>query len=136
MRKACLTLAISFLSIAAKAQKKPGRADILLGEKIYVQHCMPCHQAEGVGVQNMIPPLVKTDHVLGPKATLIKILLNGMNGEIKVNGDIYSNEMPSQAFLTDEEIAAVLTYVRKSFGNKASSVSVGEVKKMRAADKE
>lgn len=69
------------------------------------------------------------------KTTIIKILLNGINGEIKVDGDIYGNEMPSQAFLKDEEIAAVLTYVRNNFGNKASAVTVGEVKKIRAANK-
>jgi mono/diheme cytochrome c family protein len=52
-----------------------------------------------------------------------------------VAGDIYSNEMPPQAFLKDDEIAAVLTYVRKSFGNKASTVTIDEVKKTRAANK-
>jgi len=57
-----------------------------------------------------------------------------MSGEIKVNGDIYSNEMPSQAFLKDEEIAAVLTYVRQNFGNKANAVTAVDVKKARAVN--
>jgi mono/diheme cytochrome c family protein len=106
-----------------------------IGKKVYTQHCMTCHQVDGVGAQNMIPPLIKTDYVLGDKARLIRILLNGMKGEIKVNGDMYSNEMPSQALLKDNEIAAVLTYVRKSFGNKATSVTMGEVKNIRATNK-
>lgn len=116
-----------------QAQKKASPSSYLtIGKAIYTQHCMTCHQVDGAGAQNMIPPLIKTDYVLGSKATIIKILLNGMTGEIKVNGDIYENEMPSQAFLKDEEIAAVLTYVRNSFGNKASAVSVEDVKKNRA----
>ena len=66
---------------------------------------------------------------------LIKILLNGMKGEVTVNGEMYSNEMPPQSFLKDAEIAAVLSYVRKNFGNNASAVSKSEVKKIRAAIK-
>lgn len=116
----------------SQAQRKAIPAsDMLLGKEIYMKHCMTCHQSDGTGAQNMIPPLIKTEYVLGPKATLIEILLKGLNGEIKVNGDLYANEMPSQAILKDDEIAAVLTYVRNSFGNKASSVTVREVKKVR-----
>ncbi|GAB3921331.1 hypothetical protein GCM10028827_04380 [Mucilaginibacter myungsuensis] len=96
---------------------------------------MTCHQVDGTGAQNMIPPLIKTEYVLGDKTTLIKILLNGLSGEIKVNGDVYAGEMPSQAFLKDSEIAAVLSYVRNSFGNKAGLVTNAEVRKSRAANK-
>jgi mono/diheme cytochrome c family protein len=120
----------------SQAQKKSEPTSTMsIGKKVYTQHCMTCHQVDGVGAQNMIPPLIKTDYVLGDKARLIRILLNGMKGEIKVNGDMYSNEMPSQALLKDNEIAAVLTYVRKSFGNKATSVTMGEVKNIRATNK-
>ncbi|NEU08464.1 cytochrome c [Flavihumibacter sp. R14] len=136
IKKALLLLILIFLSRLSQAQEKTAPASPrLTGKAIYTQHCMTCHQVDGAGAQNMIPPLIKTDYVLGDKAQLIKILLNGMNGEIKVNGDMYSNEMPSQAFLTDKEIAAVLTYVRNSFGNKASVVTSGEVKKTRATIK-
>lgn len=83
----------------------------------------------------MIPPLIRTEYTLGSKAMIIKILLNGMNGEIKVNGDTYSNEMPSFAFLSDDEIASVLTYVRKNFENNASTVTPKDVRKVRAANK-
>jgi mono/diheme cytochrome c family protein len=125
-----------FLSTLSQAQKKTVPASAMsTGKAIYTQHCMTCHQVDGAGAQNMIPPLVKTDYVLGDKARIIKIVLNGMNGEVMVNGDMYSNEMPAQGFLTDTEIAAVLTYVRNSFGNKASIVTSGEVKKTRATIK-
>ncbi|MBE9663735.1 cytochrome c [Mucilaginibacter myungsuensis] len=66
---------------------------------------------------------------------MISILLNGLSGEIKVNGDAYSGEMPLMAILKDGEIAAVLTYVRNNFGNKASAVTADDVKKARSANK-
>ncbi|GAB3932103.1 c-type cytochrome [Mucilaginibacter myungsuensis] len=75
------------------------------------------------------------DQVRGPKPELISILLNGLSGEIKVNGDAYSGEMPLMAILKDGEIAAVLTYVRNNFGNKASAVTADDVKKARSANK-
>jgi len=108
---------------------------MMIGKEIYVKHCMTCHQVDGVGAQNMIPPLIKTDYVLGEKQRLIKILLNGLKGDINVNGDMYSGEMPSQALLKDDEIAAVLTYVRKSFGNSASPVTIKDVRRVRATNK-
>jgi len=89
--------------------------------------------ADGGGVQNMNPPLTKTTYVLGDKAALIKIVLNGFNEDVEINGNTYSNTMASHADLKDQQIADVLTYVRSSFGNKASAVKVGEVTKVRAA---
>jgi mono/diheme cytochrome c family protein len=117
------------------AQNKVAPSSMSAGKAVYEQYCITCHQVDGVGAQNMIPPLIKTSYVLGDKTTFIKIILNGMSGEIKVNGEMYSNEMPSQAFLQDEDIASVITYVRNSFGNKASAVTADEVKKTRAANK-
>jgi mono/diheme cytochrome c family protein len=105
------------------------------GKKVYSTICISCHQADGGGVPNMNPPLIKTTYVLGNKSKLISILLNGFNENVEINGNTYSNTMPSQDFLKDQEIADVLTYVRNSFGNKASAVTVAEVKKGRAAKK-
>lgn len=124
------------LSMLVEAQREGVPPSVLtMGKTVYMERCMTCHQADGNGAQNMIPPLVKTEYVLGSKGRLIRILLTGMKGEIKVNGDVYSNEMPSHDFLTDSQLAAVLTYIRKSFGNGASAVTIGEVKKVRAANK-
>ena len=91
--------------------------------------------ADGVGFQQMNPPLIKTSYVLGNKATLIKIVLNGFKEKVEINDDTYSNVMASHSYLKDQEIADVLTYVRNSFGNKASAVTATEVKKVRAANK-
>lgn len=117
-------------------QKRPGsisKASIDRGKKVYENLCMACHQADGAGVIRMNPPLIKTKWVLGDKKALIKIVLKGLKGgEIEIDGDTFSNPMPAQeAVLNDQQIADVLTYVRNSFGNKASGVSAGEVKVLR-----
>ena len=138
---------LSVLALAAGptlAQKKPlvkapakkavaGVSAALLasGKSVYAQNCLTCHMADGLGVDGMNPPLAKTDYVLGDKARLTKVLLNGLQG-VEINGEKYHGVMPAQATLTDAQIAAVLTYVRNSFGNKASAVTVGEVQAVRA----
>lgn len=113
---------------------QPGiKASMQRGKKVYEATCLTCHQADGLGVQRMNPPLVKTKWVLGNKKALIKIVLNGLKGgEIEIDGDNFHNPMPPQAtLLSDQQIADVLTYVRNSFGNKASAVVVSEVKAAR-----
>ena len=107
-------------------------ASVARGKQVYTQVCLSCHQADGGGVPNMIPPLIKTKYVTGDKKQLINIVLNGLQGDVEVNGDFYHNVMPPQSTLTDQQIADVLTFVRSSFTNKATAVKVTEVKAMRA----
>jgi mono/diheme cytochrome c family protein len=109
-------------------------ASVARGKIVYANVCLACHMADGGGVQNMNPPLIQTTYVLGDKTTLIKIVLNGFKEDVEINGQTYSNNMTPHSDLKDQQIADVLTYVRKSFGNKASAVTVGEVKKVRAAN--
>ena len=104
----------------------------LPGEKVYKQYCISCHQADGGGVPNMNPPLINTTYVLGDKEHLIKIILKGLNENIEIDGETFANPMPALNVLKDQEIADVLTYVRNSFGNKASAVTAAEVKAVRA----
>ncbi|WP_298487876.1 PQQ-dependent sugar dehydrogenase [uncultured Maribacter sp.] len=101
------------------------------GKKVYDTYCLACHQANGKGVSGLNPPLVNTDWVKGDKKALIGVLLNGMAGE-KVDGEVYSNVMAAHDFLTDKQIANVLTYVRSNFGNDYSSIAKEEVEKLRA----
>ncbi len=101
------------------------------GKKIYIKTCMVCHQNDGAGVPGLNPPLIKTDWVTGQKNRLINVILKGLEDPIEVNGEEYSNPMPSLTHLTDQEIADVLTYIRNSFGNKASAVTPAEVKALR-----
>ena len=124
---------------AAKAPAKKATAGVptaLLasGKSVYTQNCLTCHMADGLGVDGLNPPLAKTDYVLGDKTRLTNVLLNGLKG-VDIDGEEYHNAMPAQTHLTDAQMAAVLTYVRNSFGNKASAVTVADVKAARAAKK-
>ena len=110
-------------------------ASMARGKIVYTNICLACHMADGGGVQNMNPPLANTTYVLGNKAALIKIVLHGFNEDVEINGKTYSNTMTAHDDLNDRQIADVLTYVRRSFGNKASAVKASEVSKVRAASK-
>jgi mono/diheme cytochrome c family protein len=101
------------------------------GKKVYQSFCLACHMADGTGVPGMHPPLIQTDWVTGDKERLIDITLNGMSGKIEVNGETYNSIMPPHSHLSDKQIADVLTYIRKSFGNDASEITVTEVQKVR-----
>lgn len=101
------------------------------GEMIYKKYCISCHQPDGGGVPNMAPPLQQTSYVLGEKEPLIKIVLDGLKN-VDINEETYNNPMPALgSVLKDQQIADVLTYVRNSFGNKASAVTAAEVKAVR-----
>lgn len=107
------------------------KASMERGKKVYETTCLACHQANGSGVPGMNPPLKNTKWVLGEKPALINIILKGMDEEIEVEGEFYDNVMPPQSHLKDQQVADVLTYIRNSFGNKASAVTEEEVKKQR-----
>jgi len=111
------------------------KASMDRGQKVYSTYCLACHQADGKGVPNMYPPLLRSDYVSGDKKRLIGIVLNGMQGEIEVDGEVYNNVMASHDFLKDDQVADVLTYVRNSFGNKLPAVTIAEVKAARAKKK-
>jgi mono/diheme cytochrome c family protein len=108
------------------------KSSLARGETIYKKICLTCHQVDGSGVPNLNPPLIQTKWVLGSKTILVKQVVKGSNGTVEIDGDTFRNTMPPQPKLTDQEIADVLTYVRNSFGNKASQVSPVEVKSIRA----
>lgn len=124
-------------SLAQTRGKEPKKNQLLTGavmangKKIYGQYCLACHMADGSGVPNMNPPLIKTTHILGDKTRLIKIVLNGLATGEEIDGETYTNVMPAHNFLRDQEIADVLSFVRNSFGNKATAVTVAEVKSLR-----
>ncbi len=106
-------------------------AVMTLGRQQYAT-CLPCHGANGEGGP-IAPPLAKADWVQGPVENLIRIQLRGLHGPLKVSGKDYALPagMPALAHQTDEQIAAVLTYVRNSFGNAATAVTPAEVKALR-----
>ena len=104
-----------------------------LGKQVYNAHCATCHQPTGQGLPGAFPTLHKTEWVTGDKGRLIRLTLNGVSGPMEVNGDIYNSVMTAHSFLNDDQLAAVLTYVRSNFGNDASAVTVEEVAAVRAS---
>lgn len=121
-------------TVLLSAQTKPvSKERMAAGKKVYDTYCLTCHQADGTGVPRLNPPLVKTDFVLGDKKRLIGIILKGMDEQVEIEGNYYNNVMASHDFLSDQEVADVLTFIRNSFGNKAGAVSPAEVKAVRAA---
>lgn len=117
------------------------RALFVKGKAIYARegYCITCHQPDGKGLPSSgFPPLAGTRWITGSQDRLIKLVLKGLHGPMEVKGKKYSGQVPMTPFggmLKDEEVAAVLTYVRNSFGNKASAVSPVKVKSIRSATK-
>ncbi|GAA4441339.1 GDSL-type esterase/lipase family protein [Pontibacter saemangeumensis] len=127
----------------AKTDLKGAEQDLYIkGKAIYAREgfCGTCHQPDGKGLTSSgFPPLTGTKWVVGSDERLIKIVLKGLHGPIEVLGKEYPGQVPMTPFggmLKDEEVAAVLTYVRNSFGNKASAVTPEKVKAVREATKD
>lgn len=136
MKKKLVILSLGAAAVfCVMAQTPAEKASATRGKKVYEQYCLTCHQVDGSGVPNLNPPLIKTSYVLGDKTKLVQVLLKGMLSTTPIDDDYYSNNMPPHNFLKDQEIADVLTYVRSSFGNKASAVTAAEVKAIRAKTK-
>ena len=119
------------LASAANPAAKEVSQEVDLGEKVYKTYCLVCHQANGAGVPNLYPPLSGTDWVNGDKERLIGVVLNGLQGPIEIDGTTYNSIMVSHSHLKDEEIAAVLTYVRSNFGNDSGPITIEEVANVR-----
>ncbi|WP_242920161.1 copper-containing nitrite reductase [Pontibacter liquoris] len=118
---------------APKAESKEER--ITLGKAVFARNCQACHQAEGQGVKGAFPPLAKSDYLNADVHRAIGVVAHGLEGQIKVNGELYNSTMPKLQ-LSDEEVANVLTYVLNSWGNKGGVVTTEEVIKTKAISKE
>ena len=107
--------------------------DLALGKRVYGNACAPCHQPSGLGTSGMFPPLAGSEWVnTEGHQRMIRIVLNGLAGPIEVSGAQYNNVMvPWRDTLKDEEIAAVLTFIRSEWGNKGDPVPVEEVTAVR-----
>lgn len=107
----------------------------VVGKRIYTQNCVVCHQTSGLGMPGQFPPLVGSEWVVGGDWVadnhLVSILLHGMQGAVQVKGVTYNNAMPPWKQLKDDQIAAVLTYIRSEWGNAAAPISPEYVKSMR-----
>lgn len=100
---------------------------IAAGGKLYNTYCATCHQTNGKGDGTRFPPLENSEYVKGDKGRLIDIVLNGLNGPIKVNGVGFNEVMPANSYLSDEQISLILTYVRANFKNNLTGIQPGEI---------
>lgn len=103
------------------------------GESLYAARCAPCHQSDAKGVPGAFPPLAGSKWVTNQPKTVARILLLGLNGTIEVSGQTYNGVMPSQASLSDEDLAKLSTFIRSSFGNNASPVDQSLIAKVRSS---
>jgi len=92
------------------------------GKQLFTANCVACHQATGKGLPGVFPPLDGSEWVAGDERTVANILLHGITGEITVMGNSFKGAMPAFAQLSDAELAAVATYIRGEWSNKAGAI--------------
>ncbi|MFT5124952.1 MAG: mono/diheme cytochrome c family protein/glucose/arabinose dehydrogenase [Candidatus Omnitrophota bacterium] len=113
------------------------KAIFLKGAEVFNReaHCITCHQPDGLGLPAaQFPPLASSEWVTGNEERLIKLTLHGLMGPIEVNGSAFPGVVPMPPFkmLSDEELAAVLSFVRNTFGNQGSIIQPQTVKRIRS----
>jgi mono/diheme cytochrome c family protein len=94
------------------------------GRETFETYCAPCHQSDGGGMERLATPLRKSPLVLGHEDMLIRIALHGLKGELV---------MPAMGTLDDQQLAAILTYIRTAWGHTASPIAAERVGRVRAA---
>jgi nitrite reductase (NO-forming)/hydroxylamine reductase len=123
--------AVHAAEVASAGQSKDAR--LAAGAQVYQNVCQACHGPTGAGLAGAFPPLAASDWIAAHRERLPEIILNGLSGEIVVNGNKYNAVMPPMAYLADEDVANVLTFVLNSWGNAGGEVQVAEVAQARAA---
>ncbi len=113
-----------------------GAAATADGKQIFAGKCSACHQATGAGLSGVFPPLVASEWVLGDDKVLINILLHGVNGEMVVKGNTYNGAMPAWKSMSDDDLAAVMTYIRTDWGNQGTPITAKAVQAQREATKD
>ena len=102
------------------------------GKELYLISCGACHQPHGLGQDGLAPPLVDSEWALGSSQRLVRIVLQGLHGPINVKGKSFQLDMPALSVFDDDQIASILTYVRREWGHTGSPVEPELVKKARA----
>jgi mono/diheme cytochrome c family protein len=107
------------------SQNSPLESSIARGQLIYEDFCVTCHLPNGEGVENVFPPLAKSDYLINNREASIKGIKYGQKGEIIVNGKTYDGYMAPMG-LTDEEVADVMNFITNSWGNKYEKIVTEE----------
>lgn len=116
--------------VASEIPAKSFDEQMEFGKQVYMQNCFACHQSEGQGVENAFPPLAKSDYLNADVNRAIGAVVNGLSGEITVNGKQYNSVMTRQ-MLSPDEVANVLTYVYNSWGNSGKVITREMVTKVK-----
>jgi nitrite reductase (NO-forming) len=116
-----ISYGILFINSVFVAQESSLEESIKRGEIIYKKDCITCHMENGDGIPGVFPPLAKSDFLLEKPDESIAAIINGLSGEITVNGQTYFGQM-EPVKLSDQEIADVLNFARNSWGNKAEEI--------------
>ena len=128
-----LFLLASCTTSAPQHHKNPQAAK---GEALYQVSCGACHQSNGQGLEGIAPPLAGTRWASESEERLARIVLHGLRGSITVADKEYNLEMPALGFFNDQDIAAILTYIRAAWGKPAGSVSQETIGKIRTQTRE
>jgi len=105
------------------------------GKATYATLCAACHQPHGFGLDGLAPPLVDSEWVLGKPEVLTRIVMHGLAGPVKVGGRTYNLAMPPLPQLTDEDVAGVITYIRREWEHNGSAVETKTVTAIRDENK-
>jgi len=101
------------------------------GVDLYQNNCGACHQPNGQGLPGAFPPLADSDYFAGQPERLMEATIKGLSGPLTVNGNEYNNVMPAVAYLSNDDLAAILTYVNTSWGNSGSAITAAQVNEYR-----
>ena len=107
---------------------------IAAGEGLFLNNCAACHQASGIGLAGAFPPLAGSDYFTDDPLTAVTAVINGLSGPVSVNGVEYNAVMPNLSYLSDGDVADVVTYVLNSWGNSGGDIQPAQVAAVRGGD--
>lgn len=112
----------------ANATQAPAQTAAVSGANVYQTNCSSCHGADGKGSPGAFPPLAHNPFVTGPATAVIHVVKNGLTGPVKIGSQTYNGQMPAwKSTLSNDQIAAVVTHIRTSWGNTAGAVTSAQV---------
>ncbi len=123
---------IASATTASAAGTLSKEEQVKAGGALFSGTCSTCHQATGLGIEGVFPPLAGSDFLLADKARAIGVVVNGLTGPVTVNGKSYNSVMPPMSQLNDDEVANLVTYALNTWGNDGGQVTSAEVAKVRA----
>jgi nitrite reductase (NO-forming) len=123
---------VSDVTLAALSGTATKEQRIAAGAVLYNGTCSVCHQQNGAGLEGVFPALANSDYLMADTERAIGVVLNGLTGEVVVNGSTFNSVMPPMSQLNDDEIANILTFTLNNWGNDGDTVSSEEVAAVRA----